>query len=424
MAQVKPFKAVRYNLNIVPRLAEVLTPPYDIISAKEQQELYQQNPYNIIRLEHARRKSGDNERANRFTRAACVLEKWLAEKILLTDPGPAYYLYEQKFNYLNQPFTRRGLFAVLKLESYLKKTVLPHEKTLKAPKAERFTLLQHLQCNTSPVFMLYPGPDLFSKEGLGLNLASAGRLLFEVSEKSGARHLLYAITEQPLLDKISTFFADRALLIADGHHRYETALAYAGQSNNKGSSYLLVTLVSLSDPGLFMLPTHRLLGPLSASADHFLKQLLHSNFIYKPFEPLANTACAEAFLKELAVNEQKGPALGFLTKQSAGFLTLKKEPTQSTLALTLLHENVIGPLLQQVKKQGPEDLKLTYPHSLKAVQQALLTDQAGTAFILNPLALNEIYAKAQHGQLMPEKSTYFYPKLPAGLLLYHHRLSF
>lgn len=413
MATIKPFKGVRYALDKTGPLKDLITPPYDVISEAEQKRLYSKHRFNIIRLERSQSLPGESGDTGRFTRAKSFLESALKEGVLAAEEKPAYYFYEQEFSYGFKKYTRRGLFAAVKTEDYAKKVILPHENTFAAAKAERLKLLSALESSVSPVFMLYPG----GKDFLQTLLEAKSNLtpLFNVESPRGEKHRFYALTGLDLQEQITAFFKDKPLLIADGHHRYDTALTYSKRTDVKGTgkNFCLAVLVSFEDPGLLVLPTHRLLDPLSKAQEEALAKIIKTEFYYKRFAATTNLD-EKAYLKELSLQEETAPALGVISKDEAGFLQPKKDFLAGTLSLNILHENLLKPLGK---------IKVSYLQQVKSAKNKLLEESAGRAFILNPTRLAVILEKARQGELMPEKSTYFYPKLPTGLVLYHHHLS-
>jgi len=282
MAAIKPFKAIRYNPTLISDPGAVITPPYDVISAEEQDRLHQNSPYNIIRLEYGKTYPADNDSNNRYTRASDTLNKWLNAGILKADDEPLYYLYEQAYTYNSITYKRRGIVAALALESYQSKVVLPHELTMTGPKKDRLQLLSSSRTNISPIFTLFPDPekrmaDFFAR-------LENDKPLFEAIEDSGQTHRLWAISDSALQADFTAYISEQPLLIADGHHRYETALKYYQDIQDTkgiippGAANILTFMVSTHDSGLLMLPTHRLLRGLSSKDINALHQAINDQF--------------------------------------------------------------------------------------------------------------------------------------------------
>ena len=424
MAEIRPFRGIRFNLSRLQHTEEVITPPYDVIDSDGQDRLHQRNPYNIVRLEYGKKYPSDNDTENSYTRAENTLKDWLAQEILIADEQPAYYLYEQKFTYNSERHTRRGIFAALKTEDYARRTVLPHELTMSAPKADRLKLLGHLKTNISPIFTLYPDPD--NMIDALCRQSPPGRLLFETGEDDGQVQLLRAITDLQLQEEITSYLAGQPLLIADGHHRYETALAYskdAGPDINPGSNFILAALVSMKDPGLLVLPTHRVVAPLTAGQKAEMKKNIDSEFKYIEYGP-AEELDEEDYRRELSSLAAVQPCLGMITAEKAGFLIPGPSKDDSPLPVVLLHEKILRPVLAPGENNEADKELLSYPHDMKTVIQSILSGNSEAAFVLDTLPVEDVLKRAQQGRVMPQKSTFFYPKLPGGLVLHHHSISY
>src|SRR6266566_4568042 len=271
MADVQPLRGIRYNSEVVSNLAQVITPPYDVISEEAQARYYAHSPYNIIRLELAMDEPGDTSLYNRYTRAASTFAEWRIHSILQQDATPGYYLYQQIFTHNAQTYTRTSLLARVRLEPWSARVVLPHEHTMAKPKDDRLKLLRACVTNLSPIMSLYNDPQgtirrLLSSYGV--------RAEVQITDEANEEHLLHPITDEQQIALIQNFFAKRQLFIADGHHRYETALNYREEVRamhrkldpKDAANFVLMALTDLDDPGLLVLPTHRLLFGLSEDA--------------------------------------------------------------------------------------------------------------------------------------------------------------
>ena len=267
MADVRPLRGIRYNDEVVSDLAQVVTPPYDVISKEAQAKYYARNPYNVIRLEFGAEQVGDNTLNNRYTRAAAALAEWRLQAVLRQDALPGYYLYQQVFSQNGQQYTRTSLLARVRLEPWSSKVVLPHEHTMSKPKDDRLKLLRACATNLSPIMSLYDDPQGRIRRLLG---AYADKAEVRMTDEVGEGHRLQHITDPAQIDLIQNFFAERQLYIADGHHRYETALNYREEIREQrrqlhvddAVQFVLMALVDVDDPGLLVLPTHRLLSGL------------------------------------------------------------------------------------------------------------------------------------------------------------------
>lgn len=280
MADISPFRGVRYDRSLVTDLASVVCPPYDIITPAMQQELYHRSQYNFVRVEYNRELPQDTVTDNRYTRSAAILEQWLAQGILKTDDSPAVYLHDHHFTCQGKTYRRRGIIARVRLEEWERRVVRPHEGTMAEPRGDRLSLLRALQANTSSILAMYEDPS----QSLPSLLATLERSqpVIQLSTADGERHEVRAITEAGAIDRICRRLKNQPIYIADGHHRYESALAYrherrarlAAVSGDEGFNFVMMTLVDFADPGLVILPPHRLVGGVSRAAlDGLLSRL-------------------------------------------------------------------------------------------------------------------------------------------------------
>ncbi len=424
MAAIAPFKGLRFNRSIIQDLSEVIAPPYDVIDEKQQQEYYHRNPYNIIRLEYGQHLPGDSDKDNRYTRAAKTLQQWLSGQVLQVENQPAFYLYEQTFSFKRQTYRRSGFFAALKLERYENKTVLPHEETLSHPKTDRMELLRHCRANFSPIFGLFPDPErqmdrLFDRFSLK-------ETLFEFSDFTGQRHRVWAVDNPEHQQFLNDFLAPRPVLIADGHHRYETALQFSQENDLSaapGAGYVLAHLVSLQNPGLVVLPTHRLLSGLDQYWITRIKQAMAEHFeIIHWGNPAKHSR--DKFFAELKRYGRSRPALGFVEPGNLFILLFKHAQAGShRLDVAILKDYIFSVLLDDAEEAEVEK-HVSFSHDGEKTIRAVLQGEAQVAFLLNPTPIEQVADRSYRGERMPQKSTYFYPKLPSGLVIYHLDRSF
>lgn len=421
MAAIKPFKGIRYNQSAVKDLGKVITPPYDVIDSAEQERLHLKNPYNIIRLEYGKSYPGDNQSENRYTRAAATFRQWLEESVLQADPENSFYLYEQSYNWNGKSLRRRGVIAALKLVPYKEKVVLRHELTMAGPKADRMELLRALRTNVSPIFTLFPDPEkrldvLFSTVDYNSPAAVA-------HEESGQTHRLWSLTDPGLHASLVEYLAPQPLLIADGHHRYETALSYhLDRQNEPESGYVLTIMVSMQDPGLLVLPTHRLLSGLTPGQKQAMSEIIEQGFEVIGQGNPAELDRADYLDRLYAVSREKG-GFGLITAERACLLIPKVPTGEDMLPVALLHDNILKPLLAPEDSSDADKKMLSYPHDLDSAVDAVVAGSSDAAFILEPVAVDKVLEHARQGKVMPQKSTFFYPKLPSGLVLYSMDLS-
>ncbi|NLY39675.1 MAG: DUF1015 domain-containing protein [Firmicutes bacterium] len=420
MATIKPFKGLRYNPALIEDLAAVITPPYDVIDGAAQARYYEQSPYNIIRLEYGMIRPGDDERDNRYSRAAATLQRWLAERILIVEEAPAFYIYEQSFAFEGNNYLRTGIAAALKLEPYSSKVVLPHEETHSRPKSDRLELLRHCRANFSPIFGLFPAP------GEKLNsLYARAKLeppLMDLAGKNGERHLLRAVREKALIEQLIELIGAQPVFIADGHHRYETALHYAAEPGAPlpGSQFVLAFLFSLEDPGMLILPTHRLTGRLTPDQKNLLEKIMAERFTIGQRGNLRELNM-ESFIGALRERGRHGTALGLFRGDEALILMPQKCAGGERLDTALLQELILEPLYGGDRTRLEQEI--SYTRDASEARQAVIEGTSGAAFIMNPTPIEAVTDHARRGKKMPQKSTYFHPKLPSGLLIHHLALS-
>ncbi len=422
MALIKPFKGISYNSANLGDLGSLITPPYDVIDHDGQELLHRSSPYNIIRLEYGKVYPGDNKEENRYSRAAVTLKKWLDEGVMQVEKRPCFYLYEQSFNYENQNYNRRGIIAALKLEDYTAKVVVPHELTMTGPKKDRLELLKRVRANISPIFTLFPDPEKRVDQYFALK--GNNEPDFFASEESGQKHRIWLIDDGPSQDSIATYLSPQPLLIADGHHRYETALHYSRQTKGEitaGSRFILAVLISMNDPGLLVLPTHRLLHNLSSVREALLEKILLANF-NRIDMGIPSQISESSFFAELDKYSKKG-AFGLISSKQAYLLLPKQKRSETSLAVSLLHDNIIKPLFKNEGDSHSDSDFVSFTHQFSAARDKVAAGTVDYAFILNPIAVEEILDQAREGMIMPQKSTFFYPKLPSGLVLHHFDLS-
>lgn len=422
MAVIIPFKGIRFNLDRVGDLAAVITPPYDVIGPAEQELYYRRSPYNLIRLEYGKTGPEDNDSNNRYTRAAAALQAWLEEGVLLREEERLFYLFEQEFNYHHMLFRRTGIVAALKLEPYTNGVVIPHERTMAQPKFDRLQLLRHCRTNFSPIFGLFADQD-----GRLAEFSTPVRKTVPLSDfraDDGQRYRLWAVRGSSRQEALARLLAPLPVFIADGHHRYKTALRFARELNGNqalppGSGYVLSVLTGLQDPGLLILPTHRLLHGLTAVQLEELPRIIAESFDTRVLGDLTKLEMRK-FTALLEREGRSAPVIGLLLAGRAWLLTAKPGATGNNLDVITLQERILRPILQDT---DPE-LYLTYTRDETEARQAVLSGAVQAAFILNPAPIERVTAHALQGEILPQKSTCFYPKLPSGLVLYHHTLSY
>jgi uncharacterized protein (DUF1015 family) len=445
MPTIQPFRGLRYDLGHVGSLSDVVTPPYDVISPAFQDELYKKHPANFIRLELNRDEPGDNDQSNKYTRAAKFLKQWRTEGVMQVDPDPALYVYHQTFQHAGQPVTRRGFMGRVRLERFGEGKIYPHEETHAGPKADRLNLTKACKANLSQIFGLYP--DSKNEAQDLLEAAVAGQTPPEATDHLGVIHRMWPVTDVKVIADVAAIMDQKPLFIADGHHRYETACNYrdwmAGHrtlDENHAANFVLTQCVSMNDPGLLVLPTHRLFRGIPPMTSGELQGKLSECFTMQTAGQ--GPELAGSLWNDIAGANQQSH-LAFYTAQDntwtsatislvgAGRMTQLAEDHSGdwqSLGVSILHRLVMETLLGLTELPKP-----MYVHSVEEVIENLIkgdavgrdaTGQMGSggrfelAALVMPATVDHVRAISEHGERMPAKSTYFYPKLLGGMVVH------
>jgi len=431
MAKIAPFQGVRYNPRRFEKLDLTVSLPYDRIKGDLQEEYYRLDEHNIVRIIKGKASPGDTETDNQHARAREFYEEWLKEGILIRDPKPAIYGYSQEFRLPSGEFAaRNALIAALQLTDYQEGIVLPHERTLSGPKIDRLNLLRATAVNFGLIFMVYPGDKI--GEILAPHLSRQPDINLYAVGEAEVRHALRVIDDQETIVAIQAEMEPkRNLIIADGHHRYETALAYRDEMRQKtpawepdmAFNYRMVGLVSMDDPGLTILPTHRLM--------HSIPNWKTAEFLAKAeefFEVSPVEGKGELFSK-LAQVAAKEHVFGFFDGQGYHLLRLKDEGVMDRFAeasrarewkaldVTILHELLIERVLGIDKEKVKRQENINYIRDAEQGIEAVQGGQAQFVFFLNPTKIGQVRACSGVGEKMPQKSTDFYPKMISGLVM-------
>jgi uncharacterized protein (DUF1015 family) len=438
MAEILPFKALRYNVDIVGDISNVITPPYDIISSQEQEEYYNLNPYNSIRLELPKELTGDNDHCNKYTRAGETLNNWLEQGVLIPEENDCLYIYQQEFKLEDgKALTRTGLIGLIRLEEFDKGIILPHENTLSKPKADRLNLMRACNANFSQVFGLYDDPqggipaiinDYCSKHTPDI-LADGG--LIKTNEK------LWAVDDPQFIRDVSAALKGKKIYIADGHHRYETALAYRNELREKNPdhtgdelyNYVMMTMVEMEDPGLVILPTHRMVsGIRNFSLDSLIDNLMEHFYIDEHDVGAYNAKDISYTIQNILDDKGLHTFVLYLGKDTPLYsLSLKsldvmkalhpnRHSSYLDLDVSILHTLILDRILGIGEKELANQENLKYTHSiLEGVEEIDQGNQQMT-FFMSATTIRQIQEVSLANEKMPQKSTYFYPKLITGLV--------
>jgi uncharacterized protein (DUF1015 family) len=429
MADIRAFRASRYDLGRVGALSDVIAPPYDVIDPALQQALYDRSPYNVIRLILNKETPQDTETDNRYTRAARCLRDWQADGILAQDSARSLYVYHQDFEVEGRRFTRKGFLARVRLEPFGQGRIYAHEETLSGPKADRLKLFHATHMNLSPVFGLFP--DEGGAVQKALDDVAGKALPLEATDHLGVVSRLWPVSDQRALSTVTGLMGPKPVFIADGHHRYETGLRYLEERTGAGevrdeeaaANFILMMLVSMGDPGLSILPTHRLVSGLPDLTADRLRGLLGEHFEVE-ITGHGNDGAQAAWEQIEADGGQD--LLGFGTVadgvwQTARFksrglmaqLARDHSPAWQGLAVSILHVAVLNNLLAKGLNAAPQ---CRYVHLLREVTEATAGRQCQLAALVPPATMGHVERIAGNLEKMPPKSTYFYPKLLSGLV--------
>lgn len=431
MADILPFRALRYDLEQV-SASQVVTQPYDKITPAMQERYYAASPYNLVRIILGRREPSDNEADNVYTRAAAYARQWRAEKILRPDDAPSIYTYSQTFTAPSgNKFERKGFIALGRVEDYSAKVVFRHEQTLSKPKADRLDLLRATRAHYEQLFLLYEDSgEIASLLAPKSNAAPA----IDVKDEYGVDHRVWQISDPAITASVQQKMRDKKLVIADGHHRYETALNFrnecrpaAGPASNPQAPYefVMMTFVNMNDPGLLVLPTHRVVHSLDSFAVDEFEKSSRRLFEVEEFDSSPDAVRATSLLRERG---RSGTALLAVTANRALLLHSPKaagakffaglSPRQQALDVVQLHKGLLEGVLQLSEESIRNQQNLSYLRDASEALQQVRDGAANIAFLMNPCPVSQVRDVAFAGEVMPQKSTDFYPKLLSGLTAY------
>ena len=444
MALVRPFRAFRYNPELAP-LERVLTQPYDKISPAQQEKYYSADPHNLIAVEKGRTSPSDSPQDNVYTRAAAALKDWISKSVVKQDPDPAFYAYSQEFQVpgTSERRTRRGFIGAGKLEDYSACVIFRHEHTLSGPKADRLELLRHTHTHTGQLFFLYSDSQL-TVDSILNEVQSSQSPVAQLTDEYGVIHRLWIISDPGRIASIQKAMADQKLVIADGHHRYETSLNYRNEARARAGKpdpdapyeFAMMTFINTRSEGLTILPTHRVVANLRGFSWSNVRRYLEPWFATEvfPFPDESQRQQAQAkFLERLtAAKEQR--VIGVYPKSepaSRAFYVLALRPQaeiaqilpglsalQRQLDVVLLHQGILEPVLGITPRAVTAEANLTYEREAFVAIDAVDRGAAQIVFLLNPVDVELVMKVATAGEVMPQKSTDFYPKLLSGITMY------
>jgi len=430
MAEIRPFRGLHYA---GADLSALLCPPFDVISPEEQRRLYARSPFNAVRLEYGETLPDDTPSSNRYTRAAATLRDWLQSGVLVREDAPALYVDDQQFTHERRLLTRRSLFARVRLHDWDEGPVRPHERTLDRPKEDRIQLLRACRLNVSPILSLYRDDDGSMRDAV--EPARRAARLLATADTNGERHSLYRVDDSAALALIARLVADKTFYVIDGHHRYETALAYRNErrsqtrawTGDEPENFVLMALIAREDPGVVVLPTHRLLKDV-AIPDDFVA-LLERDFAIEDIGASVRAGGWRAMRSSLSKAAKGTVAFGLVTTSQRLILRVRDAgdvahrmpagypASWRSLDAAVLEAVVLRGILGIDQQSAATGGSLTFTHDGDEALQLVDSGECDVAFLLSPAPVEQVLSMADAGERMPQKSTYFYPKLPAGLVM-------
>jgi len=430
MPDIEAFRGIRYNVPKIGALADLVAPPYDVISPRQQDQLYERHPANVVRLIlNRQRASDDDERDNRYTRAAEHLRGWREQGTLIEEDEPALYVYHQVFDYAGQTFTRRGFMARMRLSPFGSGQVFPHEQTMPGPKMDRLMLMTTCRANLSQIFGLYPDPSNAAQAVLEESLGDAEPL--ESVDDLGVTHRMWPVTDQDAIARVADMLAERPVFVADGHHRYETACEYrehvrqvGGLTPDHPANFVMTMLIAMEDPGLIVLPTHRLFSGATPLTAEELSAKLGDCFTCNIAAEGAKMA--DEVWRQIERENDQG-LIGLYTAADQQWTLCRvtdlgrarldgiagdHNPEWRALGVSILHRLLIEDRLGQTELPKPK-----YVHLVEEVVEGLGSGDYPLAALVMPATVDDVRTLSLMGERMPAKSTYFYPKLLSGLVI-------
>ncbi len=397
MAEIKPFRGIRYNEEVIRELAKVTAPPYDVINPRQREELSSRSPFNVVRIELPEGKASE-----RYRNAREIYLKWIRDKVLVRDNEPSIYPYYQDFEFEGQKYKRKGFIAIVKVEEFDRKIILPHEQTFKKHKEDRLALTLECNSNLSQIFCVYPDSTAKAEEIIDDNIADS---VADVTSEEGIRNRLWKISDPKVIRQVENCLKDKTLLIADGHHRYETSINFRNLKREQtGESseampfdYVMMYLSRGEGDGLIINPTHRIVANIGGN----LIENLEDNFELERIPLESSTVLGPNQIS--LVTKDPGKTFRLTPKKS-------REKSYENLAVIILHDLILKGLTEE------EKTKVKYSKFPEEVFQEVHKGGFNAGFLLPKLKSEDIFKVVLDGAKMPHKTTYFYPKILSGLV--------
>ncbi|MBI4515629.1 MAG: DUF1015 domain-containing protein [Deltaproteobacteria bacterium] len=422
---LRPFRTLRYDPTRV-RLADVVAPPYDVIDDEQRDVLYARSPHNVVRLIL-------NREADRYAAAARCLHDWISTGRLRQDTDASLWLYVQNFTHGDRHYERTGIIGTVRLEPFSSGRIRPHERTLSGPKQDRLRLLEACRANLSPIFGLYA--SRLEPVEHTCRAATAGAPHVDLSDEFGVRHRLWPLAERAQVNTITAALAAETIFIADGHHRYETALEYRDQLQARGAltpddpaNFIMIYLCSMADPGLLVLPTHRLVRSLPRFSDTDFSAALTRSFRVRNSP---NSATGRAQLTAALTARDELPQLGVIIRSAASVQLISPlsnaviddaapelPAVVRRLDVSVLDRLILREILHLDADTAARAGQLCYSHNTEQALASVDSGDTQVVFLLGSPDLGQVQAVCLSGETMPQKSTYFHPKLLSGLVFH------
>jgi len=432
--QVEPFKAFRFDGGVVGNVGSCIAPPYDVINDAQREQLYEKSRHNLVRIIKGKTVASDNGENNQYTRAAGYLADWIEEGVLKQDSDEAIYAYVQDFEVAGKAYRRGSFIALAKLEDF-GDVVKPHEQILHKPMVDRLSLKRATSADFGLVFMLYDDEKKLA-DGI-IEQAARQQPLIDFVDEQDVRHRIFAIADKQDIEQIVEMMSDKSCIIADGHHRYTTGLTYSRESSNPAAKYQMLAFANMHQDGLIVLATHRLVGNLENFGMENLLESLGERFRVTKFEfnsAQTKDSAEQKMLERMHTGHDKDEsAFGIYGADNAFYVAVMKDkstmdsivPDMSqawkTLDVSILHKLILEELLGIDQEKLAEGENLQYVKDTpNAIADSIAQIDAGrkqAAFFMNPVKMQQLKMVTEAGERMPQKSTYFYPKVYTGLTI-------
>jgi uncharacterized protein (DUF1015 family) len=414
MAEIQPLRALRYDPRVVGSLEAVAAPPYDVIDDAQRAELVRRSPFNVVEIDLPRANGGDP-----YLHAQTTLEAWQQQGVLVREREPSLWALTQDYTGPDgRALTRHGFFCRVRVEDYGAGRIRPHERTHPGPKEDRLRLTRATRANLSPIFSLFPDPE--DRAWKALEPATKGAAFGTASDADGTVNRIWRVDDPDAIAEVQSALAEAELLIADGHHRYETARAYADEIGGEGEHrYVLMFLCSLSDPGLTIFPTHRLLSGLDEHRRHALRQVIEQDFevVEVELSALGPEQDAAGIVFGYLDARDRRPLRLILRDESIADEELPgRSEAYRRLDTAVLEALVLRGALGMSEDDISDQRGLSYSRTFEEAVRSIETGKAEAAFFMRPTPVELVREVAEAGESMPPKSTYFFPKIPTGLV--------